>query len=175
MAETQERKRPFWMDEGEWNKRGLPKLSGNIANVVASGVPDLNWVFCEGLVGAWTSKDGMLIYHFYKKDRKEIYDTIHAEMDEAVNQYGRDRAQEVLTRCAEEGNKKLEKHPWWPNFKELLDKVFKDHFRFHPFKISFYPEVDSWSVIMTPPDTPVAWGHNQYEAPFSQVARLLGS
>jgi len=166
MAETE--KKPFWMDNDEWEKRHLPKLEGDVSAAVTGGVPDLKWVEKGAIIGAWVIKDGLLLYHFYKKDRKEIFDQAHKQMEGV-----KDAAlqQEIATQA----NASLEKLPWWPNFKDVLESVFKEHFRFHPFKSDYYQEVDSWSVVMAEPSTPVRWTAAQYELPFSKVALQVGS
>lgn len=174
MAETNEKKKPFWMDDEEWNRRGLPKLDGEVSAAVTGGVPDLKWVDKGAIVGAWVVKDGLLLYHFYKKDRKAVYDAAQAEMETARKQASKESVEEWQKRIAEHANGELEKIPWWPNFKDVLDQVFKEHFRFHPFKIDYYLEVDSWSVVMTEPSTPVRWTAAQFELPFSKVALQVG-
>lgn len=175
MAETNEKKKPFWMDDEEWKQRGLPKLEGNMSDAVAGGVPELKWVERGSIIGAWVEKDGLLIYHFYKRDRKGIFDAAQDEMAEARKQASAKQVEEWQQRIAEHANAELAKVPWWPNFEEVLDQEFKSHFRFHPFKTNYYPEVDSWSVVMEPPNTPTKWGPAQYEIPFSKIALRLGS
>jgi len=163
------------MDDEEWKLRGLPKLEGNLANAVSDGVPDLTWVDAGHLKGAWVIKDGLLIYHFYKKDRKEIYDVAQAAMDDVKKTCSKENLPAAQQKIAEHANQELERHPWWLGFKETVEGVFKEHFRFQPFKLDFYREVDSWSVVMSEPNTPVRWSKQQFEAPFFEVSRLLGS
>lgn len=174
MAETQEKK-PFWMDDEEWQRRKLPALEGNMAGAVTGGVPQLNWVTKGGLVGAWVVKDGLLLYQLYKKDRKEIFDAAQKQMDAARELKDLAQIQAAQQRIAEDANFAMEQRPWWPNFKSVVEDVFKEHFRFHPFKIDFYREVDSYSVVMAELDTPVKWSAAQYEAPISKIALQVGS
>jgi len=162
MAET----KPFWMSDEEWGRRGLPKLEGNVAEAVTNGVPDLTWVEHGHVVGAYTRKDGMLVFHFYKRDRKAIFDEAHRQMAEkGADQKG----------IADAANEALEKLPWWPQFKGHLDSVFKEQFRYQPFKTDYYSEVDSWSVIMPEPAGPLALKKERLEAPFVAVASLVAS
>jgi len=172
LAET--KTKPFWMEDEEWNKKGLPKLEGNVAEAVLSGVPELKWVEKGALIGAYVHKDGMLIYHFYKKDRKAVYDDAHKKMEDARKLEAAEQAP-AQQHIAEQANAELDKLPWWPQFKEHLEAVFGEHFRYQPFKTDYYPEVDSWSVIMPEMDTPTPWSAAQLEAPFSMVALRVGS
>jgi hypothetical protein len=169
MAET--KVKPFWVEDAEWAKKGLPKLEGNVAEAVVSGVPELKWVEKGSLIGAHVQKDGMLVYHFYKKDRKAIYDEAQTLLEASRGQPSEAQVQQSI---AERANADLEAHPWWPQFKEQLEVVFNEHFKYQPFKVDYYPEVDSWSVIMPVPDTPVPRTIAQLEAPFSVIALRVG-
>jgi hypothetical protein len=182
MAET-DRERPFWMDEDEWSKRYAPIPDKDLSANVVAGVPDLTEVKKGEVVGAYTRKDGLIIYHFYKRDRKLIYDQTIAEMDEIAAAYDEklkdpnaNRAAVTAERdvkqaeVAAEANAFFEEHPWWDEIEQILRKVFTDHFKYQPHKITYYREVDSWSVILPEPNTPVKWGPAQLEVPFAQVA-----
>ncbi len=175
MAETTLEKKPFWVTDDE--KEGLKATPQNdMSGVLEEGIPDLTEVEKGEVVGAWTKKDGLLIYHFYKRDRKEIYDQANTDMDEmrnqVVDQKQRDRLQsEVAVRA----NQALAQHPWWLGFEDLLAEVFNDHFKYQPHKITYYSEVDSWSVMLPVPNTPVPMTNAQLEVPFSRVAlRVVG-
>jgi hypothetical protein len=167
------------MDEAEyekkWKSSGLPKLEGNLAGTVQDGVPDLTWVDAGHIKGAWVIKDGLLLYHFYKRDRKDVYDNAQAEMDDARKTCSKEQLPVAQQRIAEHANSEFEKRPWWPEFKTVVEGVFKDHFRYSSFKIDYYREVDSWSIVMPEPNTPIKWTKEQYETPFFAISRLLGS
>ena len=171
MAET----KPFWMDEEEWEQK-YPKMpQENIAEQVVNAVPELHPVEKGEVVGAYTFKDGLLIYHFYKRDRKKVYDDAHEEMDrirdEVKDETEKNRQQALVAKTA---NDYFANNPWWPNMAEVLDEVFTDHFKHRPKKITFYPEPDAWSVMMPEPDGPVSMTTAQLEAPFSAVALKVG-
>lgn len=174
MAET-EPKKPFWMDEEEWKARYPEMPQENIADKVVGGIPELIPVEKGDVVGAYTFKDGLLIYHFYKRDRKEIYDQAHVDMDRIRDevQDPKDRAQQQQE-VAAAANAEFDKHPWWPDMSEILDMVFTDHFKYRPKKITFYPEPDAWSVMMPEPDGPVSMTTAHLEAPFAAVALQVG-
>jgi hypothetical protein len=166
VAET----KPFWMDDAEWQKRYPQMPAQDIGDAVAAGVPDLHEVKKGDVIGAWTKKDDLLIYHFYKADRKKIFDEAHAEMDRFAEEHREPQRSEMQGRVAKAANEELEQHPWWDNFEQILREVFSEHFKYRPNKITFYREVDSWSVIMPDISTPVSWSEAQYEKPFSMVA-----
>jgi hypothetical protein len=172
MAETEQK--PFWMDEEEWEKR-YPKMpQENIAEQVVNAVPELHPVEKGEVVGAYTTKDGLLIYHFYKRDRKKIYDEAHAEMDRIRDEEPPAEVSRLQQAVATGANVDLDAHPWWPEMSQVLDEVFTEHFKHRPKKITFYPEPDAWSVIMPEPDGPVSMGTSQLEAPFAAVALKVG-
>lgn len=164
------KKKPFWVSDEE--KAGL--VTTPQCNVdVASAVPELTWVEKGPVVGAYVVKDGLLIYHIYKKDRKEIYDRAHQRMD-TVRELGHPaKMQEEQNRIAQEANTALAECPWWDDVLGKLSLVFSDHFRHHPQKVTYYPEVDSCSVIMPEPTMPGAMTKAHLEAPFSQLALLV--
>lgn len=168
------KKRPFWVSGTE--VAGLKTTpQDNIADRVVGGVPQLNVVEKGDIVGAWTRKDGLLIYHFYKRDRKEIYDQAQAEMDR-IRDEERDREVDRLQAAVANGaNIDLANAPWWTGFEELLNDVFGEHFKYSPRKITYYPETDSYSVMMPEPSGPVSMPTGMIEAPFSMVALRVGA
>lgn len=168
MAEATIEKKPWWVSEEE--KVGLQSTpQDNLGEHVASGVPDLKWVEKGEIIGEWTKKDGLIVYHFYKRDRRAIYDKAHTDMDAA-----KDNPQ-LQNKIAVEANQELAKYPWWPGFEHILDQVFAEHFKYHPHKTTYYSEVDSWSVMLPIPNTPVPMSNEQLELPFTKVAlRIRG-
>lgn len=164
------KKKPFWVSDEE--KAGLGTTPQ--CNVdVASAVPNLTWVEKGPVVGAYVVKDGLLIYHIYKRDRKEIFDRAHMRMD-TVRELGHPaKMAEEQNRIAQEANAALGDVPWWDNIVDKLTAVFSEHFRHHPNKVTYYPEVDSCSVIMPEPTMPGAMTKAHLEAPFAQLALLV--
>jgi len=145
------------------------------ANVdVASAIPELTWVEKGPITGAYVLKDGILIYHIYKTDRKAIYDQANADMDQmrdrVVDQKERARLQSEI---AVRANTAMAQVPWWPNIMVTLEQVFEEHFRHQPKKVSYYEEVDSCSVILPEPAMPAAKSKAHLEALFSKLALAL--
>jgi hypothetical protein len=157
---TAQTKRPFWVSDEE--KKGLSTTPPDNLDV-ASAIPALTCVEAGSLVGAYTRKDGLVIYHVYKKDRKEIYDAAH----EALAKTRDPAAQQEISRRA---NQDLEEHPWWPDTVVKLHEVFSEHFKHHPNKITYFPEVDSWSVILPEPTMPAALAPQYLKAALSKLA-----
>lgn len=168
--------KPFWMDDEEWERRYPQMPQANIADSVATGVPELSEVEKGDIVGAYTFKDGLLIYHFYKKDRKEIYDIAQTEMDRvrdgAKDKEEGDRLQGIL---AHEANEALKASPWWPNFEDELHSVFSEVFKYQEHKATFYKEVDSWSVMLQKPEGMVTPDKSHLERPFAMLALRVGA
>jgi len=178
MVETVAKKKPFWMSDEEWQQRGLPAMPNseeNMAGAVQKGVPELNWVECKSIIGAWVEKDGLLLYHFYMRDRKQIFDDAQKRMDVTRDMAAPGIIQSEQQRISAEANEALEKHPWPPAFKDLLERVIKDCFRYQTFKIDYYLEVDSWSVAMPALETPTKWTADQYAQPIKRLADQLQS
>jgi hypothetical protein len=173
---TKAETKPFWMDEEEWEKKFPQMPQANIADNVTSGVPDLKDVEKGDVVGAYTIKDGLLIYHFYKKDRKAIYDAAHAEMDR-LREEVEDQAEKAKLQgeVAKQANTDLEACPWWEGFEDELKAVFADVFKYQEYKISFYREVDSWSVILPEPSGVVKPSTQHLEKPFAMLALRVGA
>jgi hypothetical protein len=67
---TKAETRPFWMDDEDWDRKYPPMPQTDIAERIVAGVPNLEEVEKGDIVGAYTIKDGLLIYHFYKKTAK---------------------------------------------------------------------------------------------------------
>ena len=173
---TKAETKPFWMDDAEWERKYPQMPQSNIVGSVASGVPELTEVEKGGVVGAYTFKDGLLIYHFYKKDRKEIYDIAQAEMDrvrdETEDAEKRNRLQGIL---AHDANEALSAIPWWPNFEDELHSVFSEVFKYQDHKATFYKEVDSWSVMLPEPSGAVRPNKAYLEKPFAMLALRVGA
>jgi hypothetical protein len=168
----QQKQKPFWMDESEWKTRGLPKLINyrGIDNIVES-IPVLNWIQKGNIIAAYVEKDGLINYHFYKKDRKEIFDKAHIDMDQIKKDTPYDLQEDAQNKIAKQANKNLEEHPWWPGFSSFIHHVFNEHFKYQPFKVDYYPEVDSWSIIMNIPNTPTKWSP-QHEVLVDSISKL---
>ena len=175
MTTTKAETKPFWMDDVEWERRYPQMPQSNIADNVVAGVPKLELVEKGDIVGAYTIKDGLLIYHFYKKDRKEIFDAAHAKMDriqdEVVDPAERSK---MRTEAAVEANAALAEHPWWPEFDVKLTEVLSEVFKYQPHKATFYQEVDSWSVMLPVPSGLAKPSKQHLESPFSMLALRVG-
>lgn len=173
---TKAETKPFWMDDEEWARRYPQMPQTNIAEKVTAGVPDLHEVQKGDVVGAYTFKDGLLIYHFYKKDRKAIYDAAHEEMDRLRAEIADPKELSKLqSEVATKANADLEEHPWWPNFEDELNAVFTEIFKYQEHKTTFYLEVDSWSVMLQEPSGVVTPSVQHLEKPFAMLALRVGA
>lgn len=168
--ETTEKRKPFWMSDEEWEAKNLPKLpEENIADHVQ--VPELTRVPHDHVIVEFGVKDGVLNYHFYHRDRKALIDAGHESMEETRDRFeaackaaksendkrvalaARDAEQQQISRDVHSG---LEEMPWWDGFGDYLAKMFPQVFKFQrDFKVNYFPEVDSWSVAMPEPKTPL--------------------
>lgn len=173
MSTTKAETKPFWVDDAEWNRK-YPKMNqANIADNVVSGIPDMERVEKGDIVGEYTFKDGLLVYHFYKKDRKKIYDDAFAEMDRIRDEgatLSKEESMKSQNAAAHKANIALAEKPWWPNFEKMLAEAFSEVFKYQEHKATFYSEVDSWSVILPVPSGLVRPNKQQLERPFSMLA-----
>lgn len=165
MAETNVKRLPFFVSDEE--KKGLANVpQDNLADQLKEAVPEFKEVTKGEVIGSFGVKDGLLVYHFYKKDRRTIYVEAHKALEATKNNA---QQQEI----ARKANIELAKHPWWPNFEQMLDGIFSEHFKYTDRKITYYPEVDSWSVIMPEPKG-LAMPDSHLEAAVSKVALRVG-
>jgi hypothetical protein len=165
-------KKPWWVSKEELD--GLKSTpQANMAESVVAGVPELHSLTEGPLEMQYTQKDGLLVYHFYKTDRKKIYDDAHKRMDvlaEKAHSNVRDRE---IARAAQEANEALDAVPWWPEIEAYLNGVFTVIFRDMERKVSYYREADSWSVILPEPITPLGLTQEKLESPFLALIRMV--
>jgi hypothetical protein len=168
-------KKPWWVSGEE--KKGVEETPQvDLANALQDAVPAFERVEKGDLIAEYGVKDDLLLFHFYKKDRREIYDRAHAAIDKVGQLYGRAPQADVeIAKISKEANADLEQCPWWPDFEAVAAEVFQDHFRYQPHKLTYYMEVDSWS-LMLPQPTIMAQTKPQFHETFvSKLAlRLSG-
>lgn len=164
---------PFWVSEPE--KDALSSIEyTDLANQLVDAVPALTTVEKGSLIGEYGIKDQTLFFHFYKKDRKIIFDTAQSMMDELASMLRGKELQAQQAKVAHQANSDLDKVPWWPNTEAVLDEVFDECFKYLPHKINYYTEVDSWSVITPIPYGPGAMSTSRLELPYSMAALRFG-
>jgi hypothetical protein len=165
MAEAKVEKLPFFISDEE--KKGLQAApQDNMADDLKSAIPDFFEVEKGDVVAAFGLKDGLLIFHIFKKDRKAIYDQAHEAL-------AGERDDSKASKISHNANAMLAANPWWPGFEDILNDVFADHFKYTDFKVTYYQEVDSWSVIM-PELKGVAVPKTHYDAVVSKLALRVG-
>lgn len=189
MTEKAEQK-PFWVSKEEYQGLQTTPVDHDLSASVAEGVPDLTEVDGTKVVGKYGYKDGILIYHFYHRMRKEIIDAAEAELelirddcDVRLRNTQDSQARQAIiadkddrqARVSGIANEGLSEIPWWPDFEESLTALFPEVFKYQKFKVTFYPEVDSWSVILPAGTTPMAPSKEQLELPFKHLNLALAN
>lgn len=165
MAEAKVEKLPFFVSDEE--KRGLQAApQDNMADDLKSAIPDFFEVVKGDVVASFGLKDGLLIFHLFKKDRKAIYDQAHEAL-------AAERDDSKTSEISRNANAQLAANPWWPGFEDIIKEVFGEHFKYSDFKVTYYQEVDSWSVIM-PELKGVAVPKSHYDAVVSKLALRVG-
>jgi hypothetical protein len=117
---------------------------------VIKAVPKFNQVVKDNLLAEWRVAGDVLTYHFYKRDRKKLFE----ETEELMRTLSTDEAKNAL---ATEANAAFEKIPWNPGFEEKLSEALTEYFKGSSGKMEYFPEVDSWSVSL--PTGPL-WSEN---------------
>jgi hypothetical protein len=121
----------------------------------------------ELIEGEYGIKDGILYLHFYKKDRKKLYDQV------MQNVAATKRGSKEEAAAFAEGDTKLREIPWWPAIEEVLGLVAKEKYRYVEPKITYAPEVDSWSVMLPEPTSFGATATKYLESFFNEVDNRL--
>jgi hypothetical protein len=168
-------KKPFWVSEDEVEGlKGTPQ--DDLSEQLKDAVPELTEVENPQVVGRYGFKDGILVYHIHHPARKQIFDKANEDMD-AISQEEKDphvmrvRQGEI----AKTANEELDQHPWWENIEMILEEVFSEVFKHAPHKITFYQEVDAWSVILPETVFPMQPPKEMLEKPFVKIAeRVMG-
>ena len=144
------------------------KVGGdNLVEAVAEGIPSLACEETDRLVAEYGLKDSAFSVHVYHRVRKEVLDTSMSALAESQGQ----SAHLIM----EEANRKFEEIPWWPDFEELLVRVVTEHFKPQDVRITFYREVDSWSVLMPEPRSPLACSPGNIRSFLAKLELQLGA
>lgn len=175
MVDSKLEKKPFWVSTDEVKGIRDSQLGGAIGKELAGAVPTFKRVQKGRLIAEYGIKDNLLIYHFYKQDRKEIFDAAHEAIDQATQTHDRKTATALISKISAQANHDLEQRPWWPRFKEIVSQEFDKHFRYQRHKLDYYPEVDSWSLILPVPTISAQEKPQFQEAFISRISLLLGS
>lgn len=184
---TEQAEKPFWVSDDEYKGLQTTPVDQNLADNVVEGVPDLTEVDGPKVVGKYGYKDGILIYHFYHKGRKEVIDIAEGALEETRQRFDErcSGASENDKRVAAEmmkgeqeqisrdANAALAERPWWTDFEQRLRELFPQVFKYQDFKVTFYPEVDSWSVILPAGTTPMEPTKEHLELPFKHLNLAL--
>lgn len=115
MAETTIEKKPWWVSEDE--RHGLENVpQHNLAENVVAGIPDLKKYEGGSVIAEYGIKDGLIVYHFYKKDRREVFLEAHRQMDA-------ERDPSKNKEIARNANAALNTMPWWDDTEENSGKL----------------------------------------------------
>lgn len=173
--EVEVEKKPFWVSNEEVSGlQGTPQ--DDLSEKLAEAIPEMTEVSNSRVVGEYGFKDGILIYHIYHPERKIIFDDANEAMDQ-IRTLENDPAKvtEKQSHIAQTANAALDKTPWWPETEQMLDEVFTVVFKYAPHKVSFYKEVDAWSVILPDSVFPMRPQKSMLERPFIRIAARLMS
>lgn len=160
---------PFWAASSTCSvvKEACENFPAYKASDIMEAIPKFKKVVKGNVLVEYTTIDDVLNYHIYRADRKKLFD----EALEAM----RGADDKTSLAIASKANELLEALPWWPDTEKVLRAVFAEHFRDAPLKVSHYPEVDSWSVVMLEPSFLGAKNASFLEAVVAKLALRFGS
>ena len=166
--------RPFWVEEP-----ALKEDEAVAQSTVAAAVPKMKYVVLDDIVARYGVHDGVLNYHLYSKARKNILDKAESAMQglrETADLTDKQRDVE-MHRIATEGNAALAANPWPDGIEDVIRQCFLWVFkrRFTDAKINFFQEVDSYSVAMPEPITPMGMPEETMEQPLKLLDSTFGA
>lgn len=165
-------KKPWWVSPQEME--GLCSTpQENMADSVVAGVPQLHSLAEGPLEMQYAQKDGLLVYHIYKADRKKVYDRANERMSTVREKGHPSTIEKEQARIAAEANEALAACPWWPEIAAYLRGAFESCFRGMEMKVDYYQEADSWSVIMPEPKLPLGLTKEKLESPFHALSKMI--
>jgi len=176
-------KKPWWVSDQE--KQGLSTVPTNdptktkefgseLGKEVQSAVPHLKTMFLSHLVCEFGEKDGLLNFHLYHPVRREIRLQAEEDMD-AVRQSDmtggdKEKRQQEIAAAA---NELMSKNLWDRDILDKANKAFNSVFKFSEHKVSYFPEVDSVSVVMPVPAKGLVT-QQLLEEPLALLNQMLG-
>lgn len=141
----------------------------NLASVVEGGVPQFKEFEVGEILGTYSIKDGALVFHIYKTDRKNLYDQIIADVEKTK------RGSKEESEAFRIGNLEMVKIPWWDNTEQVLAEEAKSHYRYLDNRIGYTQEVDSWTVMFPEPTAPAAASDEYIQSFLTRIAARLGA
>lgn len=133
------------------NLKGVKSFGKDLQEEISSAVPQLQSVALDKVICEYGEKDGLYNFHFYLPVRYAIRMEAEEQMERARRECSKEQLPIMQQRIADHGNQKLAENPWPGNMEALITESFKQVFPYSEFKVSFFPEVDSWSVVMPEP------------------------
>jgi hypothetical protein len=141
----------------------------NLSTQVESGVPVFEVFACEKITGEFGVKDGALLFHIYKNDRKKVYDQFIEALE--GTRPGSKEESEIFRK----GNAAMVEIPWWDNTETVLAEEAKAQYKFLDNRIGYAQEVDSWTVMFPEPTAPGATSKMYLQGFLTRVDARLGA
>jgi hypothetical protein len=166
--------RPFWAEEPALkDDESVPESD------VVGAVPKMKYVVGKHIVARWGIHEGVLNYHLYMKERKDILDRAEAAMEDVRlnDQLQPQQKAAEMDRIAAAGNAELTEHPWPNGFADITLKQFADTLKglFHEPKLDYFAEVDSYSLAMPEPQTPLRVPDDVLEEPLRVIDGVIAA
>ena len=150
-------KRPWWTEDQAAlaaipptpdSLEGTKEFGRGLGSGVSEGVPQLKTVDLSSVIAEYGVKDELLNYHFYDPTRYAIRMEAEGQLEKTRQEIQdprmRAERQQAIARAA---NRALEMSPWPSSFEKVIYESYQKVFPYTEFKVSFFPEVDSWSLV----------------------------
>ena len=157
-------KKPWWISEEEKaglstvpatpdTREGVKEYGKSLGNDVIESVPQLKMVDLSEVIAEYGTKDGLLNYHFYSPTRYAIRMKAEGDLEEIrrdskIPPRDKEDRQRAIANSA---NRALDQVPWPIRYEEFIISAFTSVFPFSEYKVSFFTEVDSWSLTTPVP------------------------
>lgn len=161
--EVQLEKKPWWVSDQE--KGGLTciptpyedpnkakEFGAELGKEVHGAVPQMKILSLSNIICEYGEKDGLLNYHLYYPIRYSIRMDAEGELETVrLSNLKPAEKEQAQQKIADAANKELAEHPWPSDILEKVTAVFQQVFKYQEFKVTFFEEVDSVSVVMPKP------------------------
>lgn len=156
-------KKPWWVSDQEKDGLGTvpapfedpnkaKEYGTDLGKEVQDAVPQMKMLTLSHLICEYGEKDGLVNYHFYTPIRYSIRMEAEGELEKirhsSMSPQEKDAEQQKISDLA---NHALERNPWPGNFEEVAKGCFTKVFKYTEFKLNYFSEVDSFSLVMPEP------------------------
>ena len=148
------------------------------------GVPALRNMELDHIWAHFCRKDGAFVFHFYHPARRAIYLKAHEDLDRVGADADMEphRKQIEMQKISADANAELAEHTGWMKEGDAVPQIGhdilaaqKEEFGDAECRISYFQEVDSWSLIMPVPNLPVPVSDDRMASVVVRLNRIIAN